>query len=295
MGELLRPHVVKAGWLTKHAVSAPSLWKNWKRRYILLLEDGIAWHENEAATMSGKLMLSSDSTVQQTASKLHLLRITGSEILYPLEGGKQLRVSRKAEVLVLASPNKSECDEWATRILQVIRGLQLFGLGSQTTAAAPASTVPNQNSIKLSGTDCPSDRSWDHQSTSPRLARDDGKEPSSAKEKADNNANGTGGDEGGEKASETGGDKGSENGKKNGSEGETSGIEISLEKGDENSIEKGDEKDVEQPGCVEGGRCATDSARRSSNSARRSSTDCLKKCLPQGGPPQPPPNGAACA
>ena len=41
------PSPRKQGWLMKRSVSAPGWRKNWRRRWLVLMEDGICWHRDE--------------------------------------------------------------------------------------------------------------------------------------------------------------------------------------------------------------------------------------------------------
>ena len=57
------PVVLMQGWLVKQAVSAPSLLKNWKRRFVSLLANRIEWRRspNEPPAGSSCSLLPADS------------------------------------------------------------------------------------------------------------------------------------------------------------------------------------------------------------------------------------------
>ena len=58
--------VLMSGWLNKQAVSAPTLLKNWRRRYIVLKPHSITWSKAEGAVPAGSLSLGAATKVRVT-------------------------------------------------------------------------------------------------------------------------------------------------------------------------------------------------------------------------------------
>ena len=56
---------IKQGWLEKRSVSAPSMFKNWRRRRLVLWSDRIHWHRGEEGRAAGELRFGPGTTVLQ--------------------------------------------------------------------------------------------------------------------------------------------------------------------------------------------------------------------------------------
>lgn len=80
--------VLKAGWLTKRAVSAWRPFKNWRHRFVVLTADTLSWHETEDTSQRrGSLPIRTHTTVRLDGLNLIIdtkgrtLILTGSESL----------------------------------------------------------------------------------------------------------------------------------------------------------------------------------------------------------------------
>ena len=86
---------LKRGWLEKHSVSAPSLFKNWRRRHIALWPHSILWHRQEDGPPAGELRLEPGTKVQRDGD-----RSAGSAAAQ-FAPGSTLRIACAGRVLLL--------------------------------------------------------------------------------------------------------------------------------------------------------------------------------------------------
>ena len=73
--------VLKAGWLTKRAVSAWRPFKTWRSRYLVLTADTLSWHETEdTSKRRGSLPICQDTTVRMDGLNL-LIETKGRKLI----------------------------------------------------------------------------------------------------------------------------------------------------------------------------------------------------------------------
>jgi hypothetical protein len=93
---------IKEGWLSKHSVSAPTVLKNWRKRYVVLMPNQIVWCDKPGTgVQEGKMMILPRNRTTVAVNK-------GKELTIRIVNGSELKLRAMDAVIA---------EEWRKAIL----------------------------------------------------------------------------------------------------------------------------------------------------------------------------------
>lgn len=89
-----RQQVLIEGWLTKQAVSASAMWKNWKRRWITVEPDLVLWRSARFDPARGTMPINARTQITRTTARPHCLSVVsqGRELLLEAQNANELQL-----------------------------------------------------------------------------------------------------------------------------------------------------------------------------------------------------------